>query len=75
MGMKPVRDPALMARMQTTFDLYEVAEAMMRQNLRRRFPQESEEQIELRIAAWLRERPGEERGAAGGRVRGRRVFE
>jgi hypothetical protein len=47
----------------------------MRQNLRRRFPRESEEQIERRLLAWLRDRPGAERGDAGGPVRVRRIFE
>jgi len=73
--MKPVRDPALIARVQTTFDLYEAAEAMMRQNLRRRFPQESPEQIETRLLAWLHDRPGAEVGDAAGPFRVRRIFQ
>ena len=60
--------------MQRTLDLYEAAEAMMRQNLQRRYPEESPEQIEIRIQAWLRDRPGAERGDAGGSVRVRRLF-
>ena len=64
-----------MARVQRAFDLYEMAEAMMRQSLCRRFPEESEEQIEQRVLAWLRHRPGAEIGDAGGPVRVRRVFE
>jgi hypothetical protein len=36
------------------FDLYEAAEVMMRQNLRRWFPEESERQVERRLLAWLR---------------------
>lgn len=71
----PIRDPEVIARMETTLDLYEAAEAMMRQNLWRRFPQESREQIELRLQAWLRDRPGAERGDAGGLVRKRRIFQ
>jgi hypothetical protein len=39
------------------FDLYEAAEAMMRQNLLRWFPQESEDLIERRLRAWLRKDP------------------
>jgi hypothetical protein len=74
MTMKPERDPALIARVQTTLDLYEGAEAMMRQNLRRRFPQESPDQIERRLMDWLQDRPGAERGDAGGAVRVRRIF-
>jgi hypothetical protein len=75
MDMKPVRDLALIARVKTAFDLNEAAEALMRQNLRRRFPQESQEQIELRLLAWLRDRPGAEHGDAGGPVRVRCIFE
>ena len=64
-----------MARVRTTFELYEMAEAMMRQNLRRQFPQESEEQIEARVVAWLQDRPGEPiSDAASGPFRVRRVF-
>lgn len=73
--MKPIRDPAVIARVQAAFDLNEMAEAMMRQNLRRRFPGESEEEIELRVLAWLQDRPGAEHGDAGGPVRVRRIFE
>lgn len=74
MRMKPERDSALIARVQTALDLYEGAEAMMRQNLRRRFPQESSEQVEHRLLDWLQDRPGAERGDAGGSVRVRRIF-
>jgi hypothetical protein len=46
--MEPIRDPRVLARVQLMFDLYEAAEVMMRQNLRRWFPEESERQIECR---------------------------
>jgi hypothetical protein len=75
MDMKPIRDPAVIARVRMAFDLNEAAEAIMRQNLRRRFPRESERQVEQRLLAWLRDRPGAEHGDAGGAVRARRVFE
>jgi hypothetical protein len=55
----PVRDPVVMPRMQMAFDLYETAEAIMRQNLRRRRPEADETEIERGLAAWLRHRPGE----------------
>jgi hypothetical protein len=71
----PVRDPAVIARVQTAFDLNEAAEKMMRQNLRRRFPNETDEEIELRLLAWLQDRPGAKHGDAAGPVRVRRVFE
>lgn len=54
--------------MKTAFDLYELAEAMMRQNLRRRDPSATEEEIEEGIREWLRKRPGAEHGDAEGRV-------
>lgn len=73
--MKPIHDPAMIDRVQTTFDLFETAEAMMRQNLCRRFPGESPEQIERRVLAWLCDRPGAEHGDAGGPVRVRHLFE
>jgi hypothetical protein len=73
--MDPIRDPAVIARVRTAFELNEAAEAIMRQNLRRRFPQDSEEQIELRLSAWLQDRPGAEHGDAAGPVRVRRIFE
>jgi hypothetical protein len=55
--MEPIRDPAVLARMRQTLDLYELAEAMMRQNLRRRYPQASEAEIEQHLLAWLRKEP------------------
>jgi Rv0078B-related antitoxin len=59
--MELIRDPEVMARVQLMFDLYEFAEAVMRQNLRRWFPQESETELEQRLAAWVRKDPGYDR--------------
>ena len=56
--MQVIRDPAVMARMELAFDLYEAAEQMMRQNLRRRFPHASSQEIERRLIEWLQKRPG-----------------
>lgn len=53
--------------MELAFDLYEAAEEMMRQNLRRRNPEASEEEIEEGIREWLRHRPGAEHGDGVGR--------
>lgn len=39
------------------FDLFEAGEAIMRQNLRRRYPEASESEIEAKLIAWLRDRP------------------
>jgi hypothetical protein len=50
---EPIRDPKVLARMRTAMELYEAAEAMMRQNLRRRSPQASDAQIERHFLSWL----------------------
>jgi len=55
--MEPIHDPKVLARVQLMFDLYEAAEAIMRQNLHRWFPQESDDQIERRLLSWLRKDP------------------
>jgi hypothetical protein len=64
---EPIRDPKVMSRMKMAFDLYETAEAIMRQNLRRRFPDAQESEIERRLVSWLRRRPGAEHGDGPGR--------
>jgi hypothetical protein len=64
---EPIRDPLVMSRMRMAFDLYETAEAIMRQNLRRRFPDAPEAEIERRLGDWLRRRPGAEHGDGIGR--------
>lgn len=74
--MKPsIRDPEILERMQMTFELYEVAETMKRQNVRRRHPELGEEEVEQRVLDWLRQRPGAPQGDADGplfAVRGQR---
>jgi Rv0078B-related antitoxin len=65
--LKPViRDPKIMGRMRTTFDLFETAVRMQRQNLRRRDPDASDEEIARRLREWLHHRPGAEHGDASG---------
>ncbi len=59
---RPIRDPEVLARMELAFDLYEMAEQMMGQNLRRRNPEASEQEIEEGIREWLHRRPGAEAG-------------
>jgi hypothetical protein len=54
-------------RLRLTLDLFAAGEEIMRQNLRRRFPEANAAEIEDRLAAWLSERPGAERGDAAGR--------
>lgn len=55
-------------RLRVALDLFAAGEDLMRQNLRRRHPQEDEAAIEARLCRWLQERPGAERGDAEGKV-------
>ena len=55
--MEPIRDPEILARAAAAFDLCQTAENIMRQNLRRRYPEASEEEIHARFAAWVEKRP------------------
>jgi len=57
--MERISDPEDIARARATFELYEFAEKVMRQNLHRRFPRESSEEIERRLVSWLRKEPRE----------------
>ncbi len=59
---QPIRDPEVLERMRIAFDLYQTAEEMKRQRLRRRNPAATEQEIEEGIRAWLAERPGAEHG-------------
>lgn len=52
--MSPARQLSIQQRMVLTFDLYSLAEKMMRQNLRRRHPGVSEDEIERNLIDWLR---------------------
>ena len=54
-------------RLRLAIDLFASGEALMRQNLRRRFPDASDAEIEERLAAWLLERPGARFGDTIGR--------
>lgn len=63
----PRRDPKVTWGMEIAFDLAETAEQMMRQNLRRRNPEASEEEIERGLLDWLHKRPGAEHGDGVGR--------
>jgi hypothetical protein len=61
-------DSSLAARrFRTAMDLFEAGVAMMRQNLRRQFPDADEKEISARLAQWLQERPGAEYGDSEGR--------
>jgi hypothetical protein len=62
---KDTRTPADRFRM--ALDLYEAAEAMLRQKLRRTHPDASAEEIAGFVREWLERRPGAEHGDAVGR--------
>jgi hypothetical protein len=55
------------ARLRTALELSRAGVALMRQNLRRQFPDASPAEIQARLNAWLRQRPGAEFGDGVGR--------
>lgn len=57
------------ARMRIALDLFELAEMILRQKLRRTRPGDSETEVEAAVRAWRAARPGAERGDAPGRSR------
>ncbi len=59
---KTINDPDVLKRAEAAFDLYETAQVIMRQNLRRQFPDLDDAEIEQRLATWSRHRPGAEHG-------------
>ena len=66
---------AVFDRMRLAFDLFESAVEMTRLNLRRRYQDADEEEIDRRLTEWLHTRPGAEHGDASGphfRVRERK---
>ena len=56
-------------KLQLAFEMHELGCAMMRQNLLRRFPEETDAERERRFVEWLQTRPGAEHGDAQGRSR------
>ncbi len=53
-------------RFQMALSLYELAEDMLRQKLRRKHPEASAEEIDQRVLEWRLHRPGAEFGDAPG---------
>lgn len=51
------RARAAVLRPRQAFGLFEAGERLMRQNLHRRYPDETPEAIERRLTAWLMARP------------------
>jgi hypothetical protein len=64
------REPSeiLAARLRTAFDLFDAGVALKREQLRRERPDLGPEELERRLVAWLRTRPGAEHGDAEGRA-------
>lgn len=58
----------IQARFRHAMDLYELAEAMVRQRLRRQEPDADEAQVEAGVRAWRLRRPGAEDGDSPGRL-------
>lgn len=48
--------------MRTALELGDLAVRVMRQNIRRRSPAATDEEIEVALQAWVRTRPGAEHG-------------
>lgn len=61
-------DAKAAANLRTAFDLFTAGVRLQRQNLRRRHPDASEEEIDRLLKAWMQERPGAEHGDAVGKV-------
>ena len=64
--VKP-RTSSIAEAFRTTLDLFETGVDLMRQNLRREHPDETEDEIDRRLNEWLHHRPGAEFGDCPGR--------
>ena len=65
--MKDVVDPSPAERFRIALDLFDTGVRLMRQNLSRDHPDATEKEIDDRLRAWLRHRPGAEHGDCPGR--------
>jgi hypothetical protein len=50
-------DETLLKKFYLTFDLHKAGKDIMRQNLRRKYPEATEEEIQLKLLAWLQSHP------------------
>lgn len=64
--MSEYNEAGAIREMERAAELWDLSEAIMRQKLRRRNPDASEEEIGALFRAWLHERPGAEHGDASG---------
>jgi hypothetical protein len=67
-----ITDPRVLAasRVRLALDMFVTAEAVQAQNLKRRYPDASEQELRTRLGEWLLARPGAEDGDAAGRRTG-----
>jgi hypothetical protein len=49
-------DEILLKKLYLTLELHEMGKDMMRQNLRRKYPEASDEEIQSKLVAWLENR-------------------
>jgi len=61
------RDAA--TRLEDALELADLAERMVRERLRREFPEANDQELEQRVLAWLQHRPGAADGDAQGRTK------
>ena len=54
-------------RFRIAMALYDAGEAMLRQKIRRKSPQATDQEIQAQVVEWRRRRPGAEHGDAEGR--------
>jgi hypothetical protein len=64
--MSPEEKRRAEARLRLALEMHAFGVAMMRQNLRRRDPAASPDELERRLVKWLHERPGAQFGDAQG---------
>lgn len=57
MSLDMTESERMKRNLQMTFALHEAGILMMRQNIRRKFPEASDSEINQRLQAWLEERP------------------
>ena len=65
--LSPAPELSPAEKLRITLELAEVGYEMMRENLRRRHPEASDDEIQRLLTDWLHERPGAEHGDAVGR--------
>ena len=56
-------------KLKIVFDLFDAGVDLMRQNIRRSFPEATPEEVDRRLQEWLLTRPGAEHGDCEGRLR------